>query len=110
MSSDFSERLDYRDAFLQPNCEAQWCIFDPVLSVVYGQRFLADPSDTASFRKQIHYFNRSLTQVTAEGLCPELYFLKEGRYVPNAHTPLAWTQANQALAFYLMEKSLEVAR
>jgi phosphorylase kinase alpha/beta subunit len=110
MSSDFSERLDYRDAFLQPNCEAQWCIFDPVLSVVYGQRFLADPSDTASFRKQIHYFNRSLAQVTAKGLCPELYFLKEGRYVPNAHTPLAWTQANQALAFYLMEKSLEVAR
>ena len=110
MSSDFSERLDYRDAFLQPNCEAQWCIFDPVLSVVYGQRFLADPSDTASFRKQIHYFNRSLAQVTAKGLCPELYFLKEGRYVPNAHTPLAWTQANQALAFYLMEKSLEVTR
>ena len=60
MSSDFSERLDYRDAFLQPNCEAQWCIFDPVLSVVYGQRFLADPADAASFRKQIHYFNRSL--------------------------------------------------
>ena len=110
MSSDFSERLDYRDAFLQPNCEAQWCIFDPVLSVVYGQRFLADPSDTASFRKQIHYFNRSLAQVTAKGLCPELYFLKEGRYVPNAHTPLAWTQANQALAFHLMEKSLEVTR
>ena len=110
MSSDFSERLDYRDAFLQPNCEAQWCIFDPVLSVIYGQRFLADPSDTASFRKQIHYFNRSLAQVTAKGLCPELYFLKEGRYVPNAHTPLAWTQANQALAFYLMEKSLELTR
>ena len=87
MSSDFSERLDYRDAFLQPNCEAQWCIFDPVLSVVYGQRFLADPADAASFRKQIHYFNRSLAQVTAKGLCPELYFLKEGRYVPNAHTP-----------------------
>jgi phosphorylase kinase alpha/beta subunit len=110
MSSDFSERIDYRDAFLQPNCEAQWCIFDPVLSVVYGQRYLADPSDTVNLRKQIHYFNRSLAQVTAEGLCPELYFLKEGRYVPNAHTPLAWTQANQALAFHLLEKSLGVAR
>jgi GH15 family glucan-1,4-alpha-glucosidase len=110
MSSDFSERLDYRDAFLQPNREAQWCIFDPVLSVIYGQRFLANPSDTTSLRKQIHYFNRSLAQVTAAGECPELYFLKQGRYVANAHTPLAWTQANQALALHLIEKSLGVAR
>lgn len=110
MGSDFSEQLDYRDAFLQPNCEAQWCIFDPVLSAIYGQRFLADPADIASFRKQIHYFNRSLAQVTGAGQCPELYFLKGGRYVPNAHTPLAWTQANQALALHLIEKSLGVAR
>jgi hypothetical protein len=110
MSSDFSDRLDFRDAFLQPNCEAQWCIFDPLLSITYGERFLADPSDRASFTKQIHFFNRSLAQVTAEGRCPELYFLKQGRYVPNAHTPLAWTQANQALALHLLKKSVEVLR
>lgn len=42
----------------------------------------------------------------AQGACPELYFLKNGRYIANAHTPLAWTQTNQALALYLMEKSL----
>jgi GH15 family glucan-1,4-alpha-glucosidase len=107
MSSSFSERTDFRDAFLQPNCEAQWCIFDPVLSIIYGERFLADPTDEASYRKQVHYFNRSLRQITAEGLCPELYFLKQGRYVANAHTPLAWTQANQALALHLLEKSVE---
>ncbi len=107
MSSDFSERNDFRDAFLQPNCEAQWCIFDPVLSIVYGERYLADPADEASYRKQVHYFNRSLRQITAEGHCPELYFLKQGRYVANAHTPLAWTQANQALALHILEKSVE---
>ncbi|MGB7847104.1 MAG: glycoside hydrolase family 15 protein [Candidatus Acidiferrum sp.] len=106
MSSDFSERLEFRDAHLQPNCEAQWCLFDPLLSVIYGQRFLADRSDSASFCKQVDYFNRSLAQVTAAGECPELYFLKNGRYIANAHTPLAWTQANQALALYLMEKSI----
>ena len=106
MSSDFSDRSDFRDAFLQPNCEAQWCIFDPVLSIIYGQRFLEDPSDVASYQKQVHYLNRSLSQVTADGHCPELYFLKKGRYVPNAHTPLAWTQANQALALHLLEKSV----
>ena len=42
--------------------------------------------------------------------CPELYFLKQRRYVPNAHTPLAWTQANQALALHLVKKSVEVSR
>lgn len=42
MSADFSERLDFRDAHLQPNCEAQWCIFDPLLSIIYGRRFLSD--------------------------------------------------------------------
>jgi GH15 family glucan-1,4-alpha-glucosidase len=106
MSADFSERLDYRDAHLQPDCEAQWCIFDPMLSVIYGQRFLADRSDRASFQKQVYYFNRSLAQVTAAGECPELYFLKHGRYIANVHTPLAWARANQALALQLMEKSV----
>lgn len=106
MSSDFSERLDFRDAHLQPNCEAQWCIFDPLLSVIYGERFLADRSDSESFRKQVHYFNRSLAQITDAGECPELYFLKNGRYIANAHTPLAWTQANQALALRRMEQSV----
>ncbi len=110
MSSDFSDRLDFRDAFLQPSCEAQWCIFDPLLSIIYGQRFLSDNRDHTSFAKQIHYFNRSLAQVTGDGLCPELYFAKQGRYVPNAHTPLAWTQANQALALHLVRKSVEVLR
>jgi hypothetical protein len=103
MSADFSERLDIRDAHLQPNCEAQWCIFDPVLSIIYGQRFLANRADWASFEKQVHYFNRSLAQVTPAGTCPELYFLKHGSYIANVHTPLAWTQA---LALYLMEKSV----
>jgi GH15 family glucan-1,4-alpha-glucosidase len=106
MSTDFSERLDFRDAHLQPDCEAQWCIFDPLLSVIYGKRFLADRSDRVSFQKQVHYFNRSLAQVTAAGECPELYFRKNGRYIANVHTPLAWTQANQALALHLMEKSV----
>ncbi len=106
MSADFSERLDFRDAHLQPNCEAQWCIFDPLLSIIYGRRFLSDVSDRASFHKQVQYFNRSLAQVTAAGQCPELYFLKHESYIANVHTPLAWTQANQALALHLMEESI----
>jgi phosphorylase kinase alpha/beta subunit len=106
MTSDFSERMVYRDALLQPNCEAQWCIFDPQLSIIYGERFLKAPADAESYRRQVHYFNRSLRQLTPEGGCPELYYLKCGKYVPNAHTPLAWTQANQALALHLMERAV----
>jgi hypothetical protein len=107
MSADFSDRMEFRDAFLQPNCEAQWCIFDPLLSIIYGERFLANPADEESYKKQLHYFNRSLRQITAEGQCPELYFLKQGRYVANAHTPLSWTQANQSLALHIMEKTVQ---
>jgi Glycosyl hydrolases family 15 len=110
MSSDFRERLDFRGAHLQPNCEAQWCIFDPLLSILYGQRFLTNPSRVEDRRKQIHYFNRSLAQITVAGECPELYFLKNGSYIANAHTPLAWTQANQALALYLLEQSIREMR
>jgi hypothetical protein len=104
MSTAFSEKLEFRDAHLQPDCEAQWCIFDPLLSIIYGQRFLANRSDRASFDKQVHHFNRSLAQLTPAGDCPELYFLKHRRYIANVHTPLAWTQANQAFALHLMEK------
>jgi Glycosyl hydrolases family 15 len=106
MSTAFTDNLVFRDAHLQTDCEAQWCLFDPQISIIYGQRFLADRSDRESFDRQVHYFNRSLAQITDAGECPELYFLKHGRYIPNAHTPLAWTQANQALALYLMEKSI----
>jgi GH15 family glucan-1,4-alpha-glucosidase len=106
MCVDFSDGLAFRNAFLRPECEAQWCIFDPLLSIIYGERYLSDCADRKSFEKQIYYFNRSLRQVTEKGECPELYYLKNGKYVPNAHTPLAWTQANQALALHLMEKSV----
>jgi GH15 family glucan-1,4-alpha-glucosidase len=106
MSVDFSDALAFRNALLQPGCEAQWCIFDPLLSIIYGERYLADRTDSKSFDRQIYYFNRSLRQVTPKGECPELYYLKNGKYTPNAHTPLAWTQANQALALHLMEKSV----
>jgi GH15 family glucan-1,4-alpha-glucosidase len=106
MCVDFSDSLAFRNAFLQPGCEAQWCIFDPLLSIIYGERYFGDRTDSQSLDKQIYYFNRSLRQVTPKGECPELYYFKNGKYTPNAHTPLAWTQANQALALYLMEKSV----
>ena len=97
-AGDFSNRIELRDELLQPGCEAQWCLFDPLLSVIYGERNL--------LAEQLEFLNRALAQLTVDGACAELYYLKHGTYVPNEHTPLAWTQANLAIAIHELESSL----
>lgn len=93
--------------------EAQWCIFDPLLSVIYGLQYRSGQSDRQlSLEKQIHYFNRALGQITgpdageAAYRCPELYYQKNGRYVHNAATPLLWTQANLMLALEILDENI----
>jgi phosphorylase kinase alpha/beta subunit len=105
-SADFSSRHLVRDEFLQPGCEAQWCLFDPLLSVIHGEQFRLT-GDAASLRLQLEHLNRSIAQLDARGRCPELYYLKQGQYVANEHTPLAWTQANLSLAILDLERSAE---
>jgi len=104
-SSSFAGRLAVRDEFLQPGCEAQWCLFDPVLSAIFGIEFARRPAERRLLELQLDHFNRAIAQLDAQARCPELYFLKQGRYVPNEHTPLAWTQANLAVALTFLEKS-----
>src|SRR5208337_1098529 len=36
-----SEDMTARDALVRPGEEAQWCLFDPLLSTIFGRRFLA---------------------------------------------------------------------
>lgn len=114
-TSDFSENMAARDELLQEvGNEAQWCVFDPIVSVIFGLRFQTS-KDRSDLDRQIHYLNRSLGQITGEdsGLgtfqCPELYYLRAGRYVPNDATPLLWTQANLAIALKAIEQSLSLA-
>jgi hypothetical protein len=102
---DFSVSTEYRDVLLEPGCEAQWALFDPVISVIYAERY-HDTQKPEDLAQQTFYFNRSLRQLTPDGQCPELYFLQKGKFVQNDHTPLAWTQASQALALDFMERSL----
>lgn len=97
-AGDFSDRVELRDELLQPGCEAQWCLFDPLLSVIYGERNLLG--------EQLEFLNRAVAQLTDDGKCPELYYLKDGAYTPNEHTPLAWTQANVAIAIHKLELAL----
>jgi hypothetical protein len=108
--------------------EAQWCIFDSIISALYGRRFQTPERKIDHLKKQIIYFNRALRQVTYKGStvkvsqadgrqvfieideykCPELYYIQEDRYSPNVTTPLLWTQANLIIALRIMEQSLEL--
>ena len=101
-SADFSQSLERRDRLLKEGQEAQWCIFDPILSAIFGNRYLR--SGIASDReRQVAYFNRSLGQITATLQCPEAYFLESGGWVPNDNAPLLWTEANLWLALKAMK-------
>ncbi len=112
--ADYSRRIEERNRHLVPGKEAQWCIFDPVLSIIYGKRFLA--TGNPEFReRQMYYFNRSLGQLTPEdfprggGLCPEAWYVEEPggeEYVPNDNTPLLWAKANLGTAFEYLKRTL----
>jgi phosphorylase kinase alpha/beta subunit len=112
-SADWSEQIQERDALLPSiGLEAQWCIFDPIISIYFGNKYMeeAQPDD---YHRQVFHFNRSLGQITGEHTpyepfrCPELYYLRNDSYRPNPHVPLLWTQANLSMAFQTMEKSSE---
>jgi hypothetical protein len=110
-TADFSDTVEMRNTLLAPGQEAQWCLFDPIMSAAYGRRYQRT-GRRGYFNLQTYYFNRSLGQLTGkvkgirEFQCPEAYYLEQGIYVPNDQTPLLWTQANLLVALKLMEESL----
>ena len=107
--SDWHEE---RDALANPGEEAQWCIFDSIISVIAARRY-KNSNDPTELNRQINHLNRSLGQLTgtdrSEGAlrCPEAYYLEQGRYVPNDHVPLLWTQANLWLALLALKETSE---
>jgi len=111
-TSDFSDNQASRDQLLKPGEEAQWCIFDSILSVIYGQRFLRSEK-SEDYEKQRFHLDRSLSQLTTDDSvfgayrCPESYFLEKGQYVPNDITPLLWTQANLMMALHQWKQTLK---
>lgn len=108
---DVSDDMSYRNSLIQEGQEAQWCIFDPIISVIFGAKFKETGQDKF-LKQQIFYLNRSLGQLTGEqceaGMfkCPELYYIEDYKYIPNDVTPLLWTQANLRIALKKMEESL----
>lgn len=110
-TSDFSDSLDSRDRLLKPGLEAQWCIFDPIISCIHGRRYLKS-RDPADLQRQRTALGRALSQLTQPGgrfpayRCPESYFCERGQWVPNDITPLLWTQANLLRALESLAGSL----
>ena len=115
ISSEREQWFKENDRELIIGEEAQWCIFDPVVSAIFGLKFQKTHKEEY-LEQQTHYLNRSLGQLTGEDCpfgefkCPELYYLENGRYVPGDATPLLWTQANLRIALKMMEQSLRHAK
>ena len=113
-TADVSQGQSGRDALARPGEEAQWCIFDPVVSIIAGRRYL-QTREPADLDQQVYYLNRSLGQITGpdcpqgELLCPEAYYMEHGRFVPNDHVPLLWTEANLWMALLAMGDSAKLA-
>lgn len=110
----YVDNLAVRDALREKGREAQWCIFDPIVSAIYGRRYQRH-GRKADLWNQVRYLNRSLAQITGwDGpsdplRCPELYYMEGDRWVPNDATPLLWTQANLLVALRMMRDSLRTA-
>ncbi|RCJ17541.1 phosphorylase kinase [Nostoc sp. ATCC 43529] len=108
---DVSDDMSYRNSLIQEGQEAQWCIFDPIISAIFGVKFKETGQDKF-LKQQTFYLNRSLGQLTGEECemgqfkCPELYYIEDNKYIPNDVTPLLWTQANLMVALKKMEESL----
>ncbi len=107
-TTEFADDMSVRDALWKPDEEAQWCIFDSIISTIYGIWYsqTKNPDDLS---QQIFYFHRALSQLTADDcpwgslLGPESYFLEKGTFIPNDITPLLWTQANLRIALEQMK-------
>lgn len=110
ISSEREQWLKEHNRNLVEGEEAQWCVFDPIISVIFGLKF--QKSDrTEDLERQTLYLNRSLGQLTGKNFelefkCPELYYLQNNRYVANDATPLLWTQANLRIALKVMVDNL----
>ncbi|KAJ3190421.1 hypothetical protein HDU85_000717 [Gaertneriomyces sp. JEL0708] len=118
-TADFSDNMDARDQFLKTGQEAQWCIFDSIVSCIFGEWYLQakkegrPQSELDALRKQqVLFFNRAVGQITGEDChfgafwCPESYYIEQGKYVSNDVCPLLWTQANLINAMHVMIKTL----
>lgn len=119
-------RLDLRNAsaakVAATQTEAQWTLFDPILSSYWGKRYQQE-GNLEHLEKQLKHLDRSLSQLTiqADGSMklPELYYHEQESILDDSfasshqfrleagdHTPLLWSQANLLRALSLFEENV----
>lgn len=105
-TADFSENPETRDRFAVSGAEAQWTLFDPMLAVFWLKWFMGSGNKDDRERACWHY-QRTLGQFIEVDGClkdPEAYFLEDGKWVPNDHVPLLWSEALVKLMLHEFEK------
>jgi len=101
-----------RDRAVEPGGEAQWCIFDSIMSAIHGLAFQSS-RDPQRLAMQRYHLRRALGHVTGPQCksgawkLSESFFRSKGSWIPNDVCPLLWTQANLKLALCIMEMSLQ---
>ena len=111
---DYSDDMATCNDFFVEGGEAQWCIFDPIVSICYGLQYQRTGSSELLDR-QTYYLNRSLGQITGSAgrsgafQCPELYYFEDGCLQTSTSTPLLWTQANLWIALKTLEESIRIS-
>eukprot|EP00928_Gymnodinium_smaydae_P005148 TRINITY_DN11773_c0_g3_i2.p1 TRINITY_DN11773_c0_g3~~TRINITY_DN11773_c0_g3_i2.p1 ORF type:complete len:482 (+),score=96.17 TRINITY_DN11773_c0_g3_i2:69-1448(+) len=106
------EELKERDRLLKDGEEAQWCLFDPMVSAYYGKLYQRH-KNPEYLRIQQLFLARSVAAITGDDCpyggwhCAEAYYLEKDKWVPNDDTPLVWTQVDLKMALHEMEKSLK---
>jgi len=107
------EELKARDALLKPGEEAQWCLFDPMVSAYYGKLY-QKTKNSEYLKCQQLFLSRSLAAISGDDCefggwhACEAYYMCKDKWVSNDDTPLVWTQADLLMALFEMENSLKV--
>lgn len=99
---DFSnpKNMALRDYYLNSDDEAQWTLFDPMIAVYYIHQYETSRSD-ADKKQADRFITRSLMSVVTHEKqsgeivwrIPESFFKENGKWVPNDHLGLLWSQA-----------------
>jgi len=101
-TADFSNpgAMAERDGFLKPGYEAQWTLFDPLISAYYSHQYQKTGSGDDAKQAESYMARALLNVVTHEKddmqvwRVPELFFYEKDSWVPNDHLGLLWAQAN----------------
>jgi len=109
------QEIAMRNKLAKPGEEAQWTIFDSVMSTIYGNLF-KESGTFEDLQAQQRHFLRSVAQVTGPDaptgpwVFPECYYLCDGAWTANDAIGSVWAVSNFLPALQCIEQTLEQSR